>query len=355
MTYDHRINYGSCLQAYALDSVLRQMGHEAALSYAHSYRSIFRARRGMKKMLGLLASRIIYDLRFRRFQRNYVRNTRCLTGWRSKGLGKLDPEYDAFVTGSDVVWNTDHNFGSDLYYLGFTDKYKFSYAASFGKGKLNAEDERMARQYLPELDAVSVREKSGAEIAARFTDKPVEIVVDPVLLLEKKTWLSLAEKPKTTKPYIFVYTTYLTDTVLAFLNQLREQTGLPTVWAAASIKDMLKLKVFHYYSPEEWLGLLSGAEYIVTNSFHATAFSTIFHKNFFSFVPKDGKQGIGSRLYDYLGQFGLENRIYTDCPAEIDTTSPDFSMADAKIPQLRADSMNFLRRNLQAASRPKTK
>ncbi len=349
VTYDHRINYGSCFQAFALDSVLRRMGHDVSLSYSRSYRSALSAHRGMKKKLGMLASRMIYDFRFRQFQQKYVRYTRCLTGNRNESLGKLDSEYDTFVTGSDIVWNTDNHFGSDIYYLGFTEKYKFSYAASFGKGVLNAEDERQARQYLPELDAISVREKSSAENAARFTDKPVEIVVDPVLLLEKEKWLSLAEKQKETKPYIFVYTTYLTDSVLAFLKKLQEQTGLQTVWSAASIKDMLKLRQFHYYSPEEWLGLLSGAEYVVTNSFHATAFSTILHKKFFSFVPKDGRKGIGSRLYDFLEQFGLESRIYIDCPTEIDTTAPDFTLADEKIPLLRERSMDFLRRNLEAA------
>lgn len=78
------------------------------------------------------------------------------------------------------------------------------------------------------------------------------------------------------------------------------------------------------------MGLLNDAEYNITNSFRATAFSTILHKNFFSFVLKDGRKMIGSRLYDFLEQFGPENLIHPDCPAENDTTPPDFTLADEK-------------------------
>lgn len=349
VTFDHRLNYGSSLQAYALEEVLRRGGHQTALCSFTNCQNIIQHHYGRQKTLGMMGSLAIYRFVFRQFDKNRIKKyTHTLKCNQVQTIRRLDTDYDAFITGSDVVWNTDHNGKSALFYLDFTSKYKFSYAASFGKGTLNAEDERLAARYLPELDAISVREKSSAINAARFTDKPIDIVVDPVLLLTREDWLAIAEK-RERKPYIFVYATYLTDGLPDFLAKLKEETGLEVIWAAAGVKVMLKRKQFRYYSPEEWLGLLDGAEYVVTNSFHATAFSTMFHKNFFSFVPGDGKKGIGSRLYDFLEPFGLENRIYSACPAELDLTPPDFTRADAQIPLLREQSMAFLKRNLDAA------
>ena len=350
ITYDHTINYGSCLQAYALDEIMKRMGYDVALCNCSEFANKVKQAR-IRNLPGTLLEHFFQGRSFRTFEKTKVCYTHLLHDDNPEDFSRLNTEYDAFVVGSDVVWNTTLNRKANYFYLGFTDKYKFSYAASFGKGELNEADERLARQFLPALDAISVREKSSAENAARFTDKPIEIVQDPVLLLEKKDWLSLARKPQRTKPYIFVYVTYLTDGVLQYVARLQEQTGLEAAWVTVRLKDMFRLKTFRYPSPEEWLGLLEGAEYIVTNSFHATAFSTILHKNFSVFVPGDGRKGIGSRLYDFLEQFGLENRIYSRCPEKPDISMPDFSIADEKLPALKKKSMAFLRKNLEAAKK----
>ncbi len=350
VTYVRTTNYGSCFQAYALDETLKAMGHSSYLREAGDLSGVKpRSLKGRVKRLvkGIIKEKIQRP-GFRSFEEQHCQYTRKLKSMEEYDI--LGKEYDVYITGSDVVWNTSFNLKKEIYYLHFTKKYKFSYAASFGKGKLSEDDERLASRYLPELDAISVREKSSAENAARFTDKPVEVVVDPVLLLEKEAWTALA-KPVSDQPFIILYATDYIKSQERFVKKLQKKTGLKVVRVSWKTKEMLLQGRFHYPSPEEWLGLLNGAEYIVTNSFHATAFSTFFHKNFYSFVPKDGKQGIGSRLYDFLEQFGLENRIYTDCPAEIDTTAPDFTLADEKIPLLRERSMDFLRRNLEAAEK----
>ncbi len=346
VTYARTTNYGSCFQEYALDEVLRKMGHKPYLVFDPRKKKPKKIWTRIKTILGKCMTEAFQRPGFRQFEEKYV----CFGDpiKEDSDLLHTGEAYDAYITGGDVVWNTDYNVGRTIFYLPFKQKYKFSYAASFGKAILNKKDEEFARRYLPELDAIGVRERSSAENAARFTDKPVEIVVDPVLLLTREEWQGLVRKTAGA-PYILVYSTFRSSEVEQYVRLLKEATGLRVVLVSWSISSLIKSRRFHYPSPEEWLGLLAGAEYVVTTSFHATVFSTIFHKNFFSFVPKDGKQGIGSRLYDYLGQFGLENRIYTDCPAEIDMTSPDFTLADEKIPPLRERSMDFLRRNLEAA------
>ena len=348
VTYAQTTNYGSCFQEYALDEVLRKMGHNPFLACDKRGEKAKRVRTRIKLFLQKRLIRTFQRPGFLQFEKKYVR-LGDLVKEESDYL-RIGEKYDTFITGGDVVWNTVYNTGKTLFYLPFKQKYKFSYAASFGKAILNKKDEELARRYLPELDAIGVRERSSAENAARFTDKPVEIVVDPVLLLTREEWQGLVRKT-ISAPYILVYSTFRSSEVDKYVRLLKKATGLRVVLVSWRISSLIKARRFHYPSPEEWLGLLAGAEYVVTTSFHATVFSTIFHKNFYSFVPKDGKQGIGSRLYDFLEQFGLENRIYTECPAEIDTTAMDFTLADEKIPPLRERSMDFLRRNLEAAEK----
>ncbi len=351
VTFTHTSNYGSCFQAYALDEVLKSLGHE---SYQCNYqieliermraRGILRA----KDLVKFYLISIFERPSFHAFEKTRIKYTRLLENTREE-YEKLGKEYDAYISGSDVIWNTNHNRRKEYFYLDFTDKYKFSYAASFGKGKLNENDERLAKQYLPELDAISVREESSAVNARRFTEKPVEVVADPVLLLGKDEWLSIAELP-TKKNYILVYTTSIIESQDQFAKLLKKRTHKEVVWISwSSVSETVRHCAFKYPSPEQWLGLLNGADYIVTNSFHATAFSVLFHKTFFSFVNRDKREGNGSRLYDFLERFDLGDRIFSECPSEIDLSEPDFSKADAQIAEMKEKSMAFLRKNLDAA------
>lgn len=354
VTYVPTTNYGSCLQAYALKTAIGKMtvGDGEPVSYRQipltDCPGYYPPSKNVKTVLVRLVKNNYLKRPFLRFEK---RNMVFTAVYPIDQLDELNRTADAYVCGSDVIWNTDFNKNCKAFYLDFASRYRFSYAASFGKGVLNEKDEAMARRYLPELDAISVREKTSAEHAKRFTEKPVEVVADPVLLLAREDWISVAKKPKR-EHFIFVYST--TNSKLAAVidqiaERLHETTGFPIVHVDWNLRMMLKHGRFRYRSPDEWLGLLQNAAYVVTNSFHATVFSTMFHKCFFSVVPKSGREGIGSRLYDYLEQLGLQDRIHLSCPPELDLTPPDYSLADAQIAQLRERSLGFLQRNLDAA------
>ena len=155
------------------------------------------------------------------------------------------------------------------------------------------------------------------------------------------------------RPYIFVYATHLNNTINNFLNKLKDTTNLRVVWAVAGPKQAIKRGILKVQRPDEWLGLLNNAEFVVTNSFHATAFSVLLHKKFFTVVHGDKTRGINVRMNDFLNTIGLDNRIFTGVPSSFDLSDFDYSCVDEKIQNMREESLGFLRHNLEIAYQKK--
>lgn len=225
----------------------------------------------------------------------------------------------------------------------------FSYAASFGKAEIDNQTLKKIREPLTALNSISVREKTAADIIERHFDKQVRIVTDPVLLLERKDWETILPVAHTKEKYIFVYSTHLNSLFREFLDNIKTKTGLKIIYAAAGPKQALKQGMLQVQTPEKWLQLLHDAEYVVTNSFHATAFSVLFHKKFFTVVNGDKEKGINVRMNDFLTAIGLPDRIFSDIPSELDLSDIDYTEVDYTIDAMRRKSIDFLRQNLEAA------
>ena len=366
VTFDHTTNYGSCLQAFALQKVIEDMviDNERCEYQLIPHRTFPAARpKGGSPVLQLkrfIARRMANYRRskFQPFETRYMHFAECNN---QKKLGEIGHAYDAYVCGSDVIWNLSFTKADPIYFLDFAERYKFSYAASFGVKDIDHDytgfdgDElpsQIFARYLPTLNSIGVREKSAVEIVRKIAGMPAEQVCDPVLLLTADQWRSIASTSNR-KPYIFAYSTHPSDNYLSFINRLKRQTGLPVIHVTWDLKTALFHGALLVPTPEEWLGLLAGAEYVVTNSFHATVFSCIFHKNFYWAKKTQTVQGIGIRLYDFLQEMGLVNRAYGNTPDIIDTAPPCFDKADICIQQQRERSLAFLHTNLEAAYRQK--
>ena len=199
---------------------------------------------------------------------------------------------------------------------------------------------------------ISVREADGVRIIEENTDRTAVQTVDPTLLLTTKDWNEIAETPKTREDYIFVYFTHFYPTVDQFIEKLKNQTGLKIHYAMWGIKASLKYRTFPP-SPEKWIGLIRDAKYVVTNSFHCTAFCVMYHKTFYTVVQGELGKGIYIRMYDFLKELGLENRIYNHVPETIDLSAPSCDGVDETLEIKRQESLAFLRENLEAAYREK--
>ena len=352
ITFAHSPNYGSCLQAFALKNAVESLkicGEDCSYQVIPIQMMKDYPVDGLR---GRIANLLLAwnRMQYKSFYRKYMKYVACSS---MRELPSLNNQFDAFVCGSDVIWNDSFNRHVGAYYLDFAEKYRFSYAASFGKADVSDEYIQFAREKIDRLNAISVREPSAVQIAKKCTEKDVTVVADPVLLVDRGTWKQIAAADVSKDPYIFVYATHLNKTIKQYLEKVKEVTRLRVVWAVAGPKQALKQGMLRVQTPEEWLGFLQNAEYIVTNSFHATAFSVLFHKKFFTVVNGNKAKGINVRMNDFLTTLGLENRIFSATPEKIDLTEIDFTDADKKIETMKTNSLAFIRRNLEAAYQQK--
>lgn len=371
VTFDHTTNYGSCLQAYALQTAIDHMvidNEVCEYALVPCGEIIKNARKKGKntqslmnrfRVIGLKAIRKYRRRQFEKFEKNNMHYVDCKT---KNCLKLLNQQYDAFVCGSDVIWNLDFTYGEAIYFLNFAQKYKFSYAASFGVRDVYHDYQRWAgdrspaevfQEYLPELRQIGVREKDAIETVDKLINRQAIHVCDPVMLLTREQWDNVAGKNESKRKYIFAYTTYMSPNFKAFLNKLHKQTGLPIVNISWDLKTAVRRLSLAIPGPEKWIELLRGARYVVTNSFHATVFCCIYHKTFF--CPMRDSQIIGTRirLYDILNTLAVKGRIFGDTPEQIDLTPPDFSDVDNRINKFRERSLQFIQQNLKEALKEK--
>ena len=354
ITYDHTINYGSCFQAFALQEAIKsiRLSDDEKCSYSliplWTFKDYPKGR--IKHAIGLFLLRI-YHRSFVPFEKKHFKYANCKT---LKRIHLLNTNADAFVCGSDVIWNQDQNKGVSAYYLDFAKKYAFAYAASFGKNNLDEAYLNSIRPYLARLNNISVREVSAKHIVQDKMGIKCSIAVDPVLLLTSEDWNRIVPS-KTSNNYIFVYTTHLNKHIQMTVDAIQRVTGLKVINAAwsSSPSVLFKKGIFSILSPEKWLQLLQNAEYIVTNSFHATVFSVLFHKKFYTVVNGNKAEGINVRMNDFLTTIGLEDRIISFMPNPLELSEIDYMEVDKKLEQMRRDSLEFLRENLEVAYQEK--
>lgn len=367
VTYDHTTNYGSCLQAYALQSVTDSITvHGEPCRYELLPTAAIKQKEKKPAITkGSLPARVknrvfreISHYRRKKFELFEAQNVHYADCTDRQQLEALNRDYDAFVCGSDVIWNLSFTHADPIYFLEFAEKYRFSYAASFGVmdihkdfQDLREDPDAIYQRYLPRLNRISVREKSATEIAGKITGEPAELVCDPVLLLTGEEWSRTADRANVKKGkghYIFAYSTYLNGKFTQFVKQLQKQTNLPVIQVTWDVKGALKNGLLFSPGPDEWLKLIRDADYVVTNSFHGIAFCCIFHKTFFFPLRDEAINRTGIRLSDFLQYCGLEDRMIVGTPDRIDLTSPDYAAVDSRLDQLRSDSLAFLQQNLEA-------
>lgn len=310
LTINSPLNYGAILQTFALNYYLRLQGYDAkVLKYTyfkgHDNRANWQKLRS--KIWRKWVLPFIQDtgrIENTEIFRNKIIYTEQID--TADLLGKIATEYEAYIVGSDQVWNPRFAGDDTNWFLSFTSKKKIAYAASFGLSVLPEQYLAKYKEQIKKLDSVSVREKSAAELIQNMGLSKPQVVLDPVFLLSKEEWGKLAVKPKQQK-YILCY--YM--------------PGFPPV--EKKIKDLAKLYSKKYncpilnigkkeYSrfffwennlcgigPAEFLGLIANAEMVITNSFHGTAFSVLFDKNFISVINTAlGKKDLSSRIVDLL-------------------------------------------------------
>lgn len=361
LTFHAAHNYGSVLQAYALSRQLQLMGHDTEFinlrpaAQKKAYQII--NGRGIHRAFHYLIYSVLKK-RFRNFER-FITQVLPVTAKEYVSTEELKEEsfhYDAYVCGGDQIWNPVCQDFETAYYLQFLSKEdsakKISYSPSLGKTEFDKETLQKINEWVQIFDFISVREPRGADIIQRLTGRRVQTVCDPVILLDKSEWIKMAVKPKYNKPYILVYFLENNHGSRELTEYLRRITGYDVVIFNEYIRDFVKPYHKAYgASPEEFVGLFMNADFIYTNSFHGTAFSTIFEKPFISSIAIDQEHTVNnndSRKIDYLKRIGLEDRLYTKGqPSKEFLLNMDYTQARKKIKRFREESMEYLVRALE--------
>lgn len=343
LTFHRANNYGAVLQCYALQTFLSELGHDVyVIDYANdkmqdTYKNFYIRTVSIKNILSGLynynfkASR---NRAFADFRKKYIRlsDEQMLS---KANLKVLQSNYDYFVVGSDQVWNPLLTDWDESYYLDFArPDQRFSYAASLG----NFPDNDMTRQFykrnIEGFKKISVRENDSAQFLGSLTGRSVDCNIDPVFLLQMDEWSKISGARIIKKPYVFVYCLHERK-AYEIANSLAEKEGLQVVF----IPDSKRAKVTGINKLDatvnEFVNYIQYADYVITDSFHATAFSILFHKSF-QVVLKSKLTGLNSRLENLLESLGLGNHIYHQL-SEI-AKEENYVAVDIKIQEYRDKS-----------------
>ena len=348
---EKHINYGALFQYYALERVLEDIGISAYwLKYVIQDQSIStKLKHRLRRLFCSKSKEIEKTLEsFQKFINEYCKSSKDVY-YSEKELEKKLPVADIYITGSDQVW------GGTLKpnYLCFvpTEKYKCSYAASFGKDKLSDDQIRQIKPWIDRLDKVSVREVSGVNICNNLGIQS-ELVLAPTLLVSPNVYPNI---DVLTSVDVFGYFLNLTSKKIPSYIVIKDWINSNHL----SIKISVTKETYRYVdkqwqefvSPIEWISNYRQAKYILTNTFHGTVFAIIFHKKFLYF-PQEGehsKQNV--RITELLSNLGLANRIFDknqDLGVQIERDIK-WSEVDNKINIQRNISLNYLKKIRQEA------
>lgn len=377
LTMQRSPNYGAVLQAYALQQTIAGFGVEceildllrpvhagyrrtkknaplepyAGAASGESQASLLgRAKMSAKTFLEFLVESQRRQ-RFRQFDQTYLKYSRqsfCC----SDDLYDAELDYDAYVTGSDQLWNPAYPYSPEPYFLTFAPQGipRIAYAPSFGVSEINEEVQPLYRRWLHDITHLSVRETHGADIVRQLTGRDAQVVLDPTFLLTGDEWKTIAKEPNMTRPYIFCYSLNDVPGLMSLCNHVQGITGYP-VYKLGNIKDIgnWRIKAVSNAGPQEFLGYIMNAAMVITDAFHGTVFSLNMKKPFFT-VPAPGKEAnsTNSRFLSVLNLFSLSERLYN--PSDRLPSLPDLDIAygvsSPKLEIEREKSLSYLRHSI---------
>lgn len=374
ITFNSAHNYGAVLQVWALQEKLKSEGHQVeVINYRipaidNLYQVYVPRWISKNSMVNRVCHKLQYmkarvripekSKRYKKFE-NFINHVLPTTvpyhNYEALKNAKFD--YDLLITGSDQVWNGNITRGiSGAYFLAFGDEKvkRISYAASIGKDAFDEEEKIVVQKYLKGLDYISVREEKAKAAVEELTDKEVDVVLDPTLLLDREKYDKL-KKPFPVKggDYIFVHNVHLVKVdarLNAIVEEISKRTGLPVVNNRADYSFKNEIGKFSEGGPEEFLGVIDGAKFVITNSFHATVFSTIYEKKFIT-VPHFKNP---DRMRNLLQMFGLENHLIAEVkelPKDLRELDVDYTKVNELRKKARVTSEAYLQKAIQG---PKT-
>jgi len=315
VTLQGATNYGAVLQAYALQETLKSNGFNVEIInyysnhlYGYYKPNIFLCNKNLKTFVGKILRYKINKLQyhiFETFRNNYLNLSKKICNISS--LKDYSKKFDYLIVGSDQVWNSNIICGDeDLFYLNISDTAKkYSYAASVGSIK-NIKDISSLIDSIINFSNISVRESDLNELLIKQCSINSSLVCDPTLLLSKNEWMKISKPCEVPEEFLLVYMLNENEYMIQSILNFAESSNINVINIGKNISSYSKkINYVSYISPNQFIYLFSKAKYVITNSFHGTAFSIIFKKKFLTF----GNGKLNSRMETLLKAFDLKDRM----------------------------------------------
>ena len=366
-------NFGAELQAYATQKKLRLMGYDAEiidmLYYKHpDFKKTKLSRPFVKQTMKekvtefvkfSILNPIIYNIiplfskkmriRNKKFDNFHKENTKLSKTYRTiDSLYNKCDDYDAYIVGSDQVWNPGTGMNIEPYFLSFTPKGKkrISYASSFGVTRIPTQYVDKFKKLLNGLEFISVREEAGVKIVEEVAQRKAELVLDPTLLLDKEEWMKCSSgyNPNN-EGYVLIYEVHPSEKIQQLALDYAQKNNLPVYrvgvrgmfnWETKGITNLVDI------GPADFVSLFENADIVFTNSFHGTAFSVNLGRNFYTVLSRAGKKN--SRMTSLLSIMELESRIlFQEDDEKISYEKYDVSKVQELLKAEREKSIGYLK------------
>ena len=344
VTINDNNNYGNRLQNYAVQEVLKKLNcepitlkNEPPCNFKRKY--IYRLfKRIAKKILKKVKKTERLD-HFLEFNKNINFSDKRITTFTN--LNYLD----FCITGSDQVWNYNFARLSDVDLLeNISPSKRIAYSASFGVSELPIKYHNKVKNALKDYKAISTREDAGKKIIKDILpNKKVEVLIDPTMMLDSKSWDKVAKKPKQLKNKKYILNYFLgnlSDERKNEINRIAKENKCDVI----NLLD--KNSPFYHTGPSEFLYLEKNAFLICTDSFHSCVFSILYNRPFIVFEREDNIKSMNSRIDTLLNKLKLQNRVYKG-KINDELLNHDYSKSYEILEKEREKTINFLTNSLK--------
>ncbi len=355
LTWHYHNNYGSALQAYALQETIKGINSNVEiLNYQNKlYSSKFIIRQIQKvdviyKMLCFLCGKM-RTYQFYRFRKKYFTQSKLYQN--SAELKKSLEVYQTIVVGSDQIWAP--NVFDPIYMLEFVDckkTRKVSYAASIGLETIPASLLEIYQKLLSEFSFISVREEQGKKLLHEKCRLESCVVLDPTLLVDAKIYRQIMRPVQSIKSdYIFCYFLNGNHQYRKKVEEYAKRNNLNIYGFSANISDCKWMKILSNLSPQEFIWMIENASAVFTDSYHGTIFSLLLHKTFFVFQRFDSDDPIcqNSRIRQLCATFNIDSRILIGEKECDECNIYNWVLFEQQLSQQKQISLSYLREALE--------
>lgn len=262
------------------------------------------AKRHVKELLELKKLR---SARFEQFSKENLHISETVLNY-SNTTQDWTSQFDVFICGSDQIWNPTYATTSALAFCSFAPEKTVCLSPSFGVSEIPEFRKEEYTQWLKEIKILSVREDAGKKIVKELTGRTCEVFLDPTMLIPVEVWKTLCRRPQIKLPERYIVCYFLgriTKDYKSKIEKIAKDKEIPVVM----LFDILNPE-YYILDPAEVLYVISHADLVMTDSFHGTVFSILFHKNFYVFDRNEGGSKMNSRVETLLNKFKMMDRMY---------------------------------------------